>query len=134
MEYPFKIKFVIFNENDKVLKKEEKIRQSLIYNDLKEILKVVFANDINYKYLDRVEAAVSSMDENKQLRLFFDTGHEILKKYQHSLHFHQDHNNCKNNFTIEELKYISNKIKIGLEQFLHYEIDNPIIYMEIDDF
>jgi hypothetical protein len=34
---------------------------------------------------------------------------------------------------MEELKHISRKIKIGLEEFLHYEIDEPIFYIKMDE-
>ena len=64
----------------------------------------------------------------------FDTPHIEFNQYQNSLHFEQTHSAFKKYFTIEELKYISNRIKIGLEDYLHYKIDNPIIYIEVDDF
>lgn len=133
MEHSFNVKFIIFDENKPVTNKQKTLRKTIIYDKLREILQNVFKNDENYKFLDRVEASVSSIDENKQLRLRFDTPHIILNQYHHSLHFHQTHSGSKKKFTIEELKYISNMIKIGLEDYLNYKIDNPIIYIEVDD-
>jgi hypothetical protein len=40
---------------------------------------------------------------------------------------------CKEYFSIEDLKNISNRIKNELEEYLHYEIDTPILYIETDD-
>lgn len=133
MEYSFNVKFIIFDENKQVTDTQKSLRKMIIYDDLREILKKVFNNDENYKFLDRVEASVSSIDENKQLRLRFDTQHINSNQYHHSLHFSQTHSGCKKNFAIEELKYITNRIKIGLEDYLNYKIDNPIIYIEVDD-
>jgi hypothetical protein len=121
MNYPFKIKFIIVDEN-----KELTIKQNLLKH-FRQILKELFNNDQNYKFLDRVEASVSSIDENKQLRLTMDIHHNF-----HSLIFHQRHSSVKEYFKIEELKYISEKIQIGLEDFLRYKIDSPIIYIETD--
>jgi hypothetical protein len=134
MNIPFNIKFVLFDESKEVSQNEKEIRKNLIYNNFRYIIKEVFDNDANYKWLDRTEASVSSIDENKQLRLRFDTLHNENKKYQYSLHFHQIHTGSKEYFTIEELKYISDKIKIGLETFLHYEIDFPTIYIETNNY
>jgi hypothetical protein len=134
MEYSFNVKFVIFDENKQVSEIQQQLRKTLIYDELRNIIKKIFINDNTYKFLDRFEASVSSIDEYKQLRLSLDTIHENLKQYQHSLHFHQNHSCCKTYFTIEELKYISNRIKIGLEDYLNYKIDNPIIYIEVDEF
>ena len=96
-------------------------------------MKELFENDEKYKWLNRAEPAISSFDEKKQLRLSFDTPHEKCKKYQHSIHFNQYHSTVNEYFTMEELKYITDKIKLGLEEYLHYEIDNPIIYIETDE-
>lgn len=131
MNLPFNIKFVIFDENKPISKTQEKLKETIIWENLRDIIKELFNTDDNFKFLDRAEASVCSIDENKQLRLRLDTN--ILKKYQHSLHFHQKHSGSKEYFTIEELKYISNRIKNGLEEFLHYEIDEPIIYINIDE-
>lgn len=129
MNLPFNIKFIIFDENKPISKTQEKLKETMIWENLRNIIKELFNTDDNFKFLDRVEASVCSIDENKQLRLRLDTNN--LKKYQHSLHFHQA--SSKEYFTMEELKYISNGIKNGLEEFLHHEIDEPIIYINIDE-
>lgn len=133
MNCPFNVKFAIFDENKETTKKQTELRKKLIWDDMRNIIKNSFDNDDNYKWLDRVEASVSSNDEKKQLRLSIDTFHIESKKYQHSIYFNQKHSCSKEYFTIEELKYISSKIKFGLEVFLHYEIDEPIFYIEMDE-
>jgi hypothetical protein len=68
MSYPFNIKFVIFDENKDVSKKQKELRHSMIFEDtLKKILKEAFINDENYKFLERAEPNISSTDEKKQL-------------------------------------------------------------------
>ena len=97
MEYSFNVKFIIFDENNPVTERQKNLRKTIIYDKLREILQKVFNNDENYKFLYRVEASVSSIDENKQLRLRFDTPNINLNQYQHSLHFSQNHSSCKKN-------------------------------------
>ena len=92
-------------------------------------MKESFINDEHYKFLERAEPSISSIDEKKQLRLRFNTDHFEFK--QHSLHFHQLHSSSQEYFNLEELKIISEKIKNELETFLHYQIDEPIIYIDI---
>ena len=122
MNYPFNIKFEIFDENKETTKKQRELRKKLIKDDMINIIKSLFDNDDNYKWLDRVEASVSSNDKKKQLRLSIDTFHIENKNYQHSIHFNQQHSCSKEYFSIDELKYISSKIKFGLESFLHYKV------------
>ena len=133
MNYPFNIEFVIFDENKEVSVSQKETRKQLIWENLRYIIKKAFNDDIHYNFLDRVEASVSSNDKKKQLRLSIDTLHIESKKYQHSIHFNQKHSSSKEYFTMEELKHISSKIKIGLEDFLHYEIDEPIFYIKMDE-
>ena len=94
---------------------------------LKALIESSFNNDDNFQFLYRCEPAISSIDETKQLRL-----ENYVNCTSHYLHFDQSHSD--DNFTIEELIYISNKIKNGLEELLHYEIDEPIIYIGVDEF
>jgi hypothetical protein len=133
MNYPFNIEFIIFDENKEVSQKQKETRKQLIWDNLRYIIKEVFNDDDHYIFLDRVEASVSSNDEKKQLRLSIDTLHIESKKYQHSIHFNQNHCSSKEYFTMKELKYISGKIKNGLEEFLHYKIDEPIFYIKMDE-
>lgn len=132
MNLPFNVKFTIFNENKPMTKKQQQLKENLIQNELKNIIMETFSDDENFKFLDRCEASVCSIDENKQLRLQFDDMNNLNKK-QPSFHFHQQHSQCKIFLTMEELKYVSNKIKDGLEKFLCYEIDDPIIYININN-
>ena len=131
MNIPFNIKFSIFDEDKPLTKDQIKIRNKLIDmknidNDMKKILKNSIIDFNEYKFLDRVEPSISSIDEKKQLRLTPNTN-------QYSLHFNQHHSQCKEYFSIEELKNISNRIKNELQEYLHYEIDTPILYVETDD-
>ena len=127
MNYPFKIKFTIFDENKVVSEQKQISKQYIMDYGLTDIIKSSFNNDDNLKFLDRCEPSISSIDETKQLRLG-----NYVDWTSHYLHFNQSHSD--DNFTIEELIYISNKIKNGLEELLHYEIDEPIIYIRVDEF
>jgi hypothetical protein len=102
-----------------------------IDNDMKKILKNSIIDFNEYKFLDRVEPSISSIDEKKQMRMKLTF--ILNNKYPHSLHFSQQYSQCNEYFSIEELKNISNRIKNELEEYLHYEIDTPILYIEIDD-
>ena len=133
---PFNIKFTIFDEDKNLSQKQIKIRNHLIDmnnidNDMKKILKNSIIDFNEYKFLDRVEPSISSIDEKKQLRM--KLSYIVNNKYLHSLHFSQKHSQCKEYFSIEELKNISNRIENELEEYLHYEIDTPILYIETYD-
>ena len=102
MNIPFKLKFVIFDEDKEVSAKQKEIRKQLILGDgFKDIIKNAFSNDAGYKFLNRCEASISSVDEQKQLRMSIWTPHLICKKYQHSIHFNQDHSSSKLYFSID---------------------------------
>ena len=138
MNISFNIKFSIFDENKPLTQKQIKIRNKLIDmnnidndNDMKKILKKSIIDFNEYKFLDRVEPSISSIDEKKQLRMKLSS--ILNNKYPHSLHFSQQQSQCKEYLSIEELKNISNRIKNELEEYLHYEIDTPILYIETDD-
>ena len=131
----FNIKFTIFSGNKGPTKEQIKIiianltDENNFDNDLKKILKYSIADLTNYKFLDRCEPAISSIDERKQLRLTWMRPN----KYQHSLHFNQLHSQSKEYFSIEELKIVANRIKTELEEYLQLEIDTPILYIAIDE-
>jgi hypothetical protein len=140
MSLPFNIKFTIFDENKPLTQKQINIRNNLIDsnnidNDMKKILKNIINlysyQSFDFKFLDRIEPSISSIDEKKQLRM--NLTFLLNDKYTHSLHFSQKHSQSKEYFSLEELKNISNRIKNELEEYLHYEIDTPILYIEIDD-
>lgn len=128
MSIPFRVKFTIFDESKNMTVKQKNIRKKLICEDLEDILYCVFRQDDKYKVLDRAEPSISSIDENKQLRMDISAWNNWYKPY--CVPFMQEY--TEENFTIDELTYISNKIRDGLEEYLHYEIDSPIIYIEID--
>ena len=98
MNYPFKIKFTIFDENKVVSKKKQKLKQNIMDYGLKDLIKSSFNNDDNFQFLNRCEPAISSIDENKQLRL-----ENSFNCISHYLHFDQSHSD--DNFTIEEFIY-----------------------------
>jgi hypothetical protein len=128
MNLPFNIKFVIFDENNDLTRDQKGIRIKLVDNDIEKILKYAISTLNEYKFLDRVEPAISSIDEKKQLRLELEFDRQRSKP--HSLIFHQRQSvEC---LSIEELKIISNKIKNEIEEYLHYGIDT-IIFIDIDD-
>jgi len=54
-------------------------------------------------------------------------------QYEYSLYFNQRHSSCKEYLSIEELKNISTRIKNELDEYLHYDIGMPILYIELDD-
>jgi hypothetical protein len=118
---PYRIKFTIFNPSKKLTKKQKDIKYDMIMEDsLKIILQTVF---------DRAEPSICSINEKKQLRLSCGTYYLTGEEHQHYLHFNQS--SSFEYFTIEELRCISYKIKNGLEEFLHHEIDTPVLYIEL---
>ena len=129
MNMQFNIKFTIFDENQPLTKKQIQIRNNLSNEDMKQILKNAIIGLNDYKFLDRVEPSISSIDEKKQLRLTMSSSDQ----YEYSLYFNQRHSCCKEYFSIEELKNISNRIKNELDEYLHYDIGMPILYIELDD-
>jgi hypothetical protein len=130
---PFTVKFTIFDENKKLTRKQEILRETIV-NDINdriiEILQESIKDDPQFKMLDRAEPSISNIDETKQLRLRLSNLFCTENKNKYSLHFYQGHST--ENFTMKELKYIANKIKDELEIFLRYDIDT-IIYIEIDE-
>lgn len=131
---PFRVEFVIiYNYQYKSLtvKQKQMKYQMLMGNILHDIFKTIFQNDARFKYLERSEPAISSLDETKQLRLVFDTLHLESWRHQRSLHFHQS--NGSQYMSMEELTYVTYKMKKGLEEFLHYEIDEPILYVHLQE-
>ena len=133
-KYPFDLEFVIFDKNNLVAYHHTQIRRKLLRDgELKNILEDSLTKyEHNYKLLDRFEPALSTMDEKKQLRLYADTIHswDPIDMYAHSLYFHQHHSANAEYFTLEELKEIATHIQKSLEEFLGYQIDDPIIYID----
>lgn len=120
---PFGVEFKMFEEFMPISREQRELLLKLIYDDLRTMFKRIFDGDPNCKFLDRCEACVSSFDEKKQLRL-------DMKRTTFGLCFHQCHSGSKEYFTIDELRYISTKIKYGLDSYLLYDIGNPVVYAE----
>lgn len=134
MSYPFNLKFVIFNESEDVSQEQKDIKKHMIISgNLKNILENSFRNDTQYKLLEGNRLIISSVDEKKQLRMVISINHLLsIGSYKHSIDFHQGHCQYKEYFSLEELKYISQKIKNGLEEYLSYEIDESILYIDVN--
>ena len=136
MRTRFNIQFVIFDEDKNEDVYSMHMHSHIFENMLTNRLKEAFINDEHYKFLETPcpMRVLSSIDEKKQLRLRFSEDYYVhfdFKRHQHSLHFQQLHSNSQEYFNLEELKIISAKIKKELETFLHYQIDEPIIYIDI---
>lgn len=72
-----------------------------------------------FKFLDRAEAVVASIDETKQLRLEPFCWNKCAR---HFLLFSQEHSSCKSFFRMDELHDIASALHKGLEEYLLYEI------------
>jgi hypothetical protein len=129
MSYPFSVEFNIFYKNmvidQKAIDIMNKLKTGFHMKDciLKRIISYSVENlGHKYKVFDRLEPSISSIDEKKQLRLATDK-----LEYKNSIYFNQTGSEY---FTIEELKDISQKVKEELEEYLKFEIFEPIIYIE----
>ena len=128
-ELRFHIKFDMFDETKPLAMKQNKIIEKMtsskiIDNDLKKILKYAINELDNYKFLDRLEPAISSIDEKKQLRCSTNLG--AVKK--HYLIFSQRGESI---IPIEELKIIGKKIQNEIEEYLHYSVYTTL-FIDID--
>jgi len=45
MNFPFNVKFAIFDENKEITKNQTKLRKKLIWVDIRDIIKEIFNND-----------------------------------------------------------------------------------------
>lgn len=128
----FSVKFKIFHKFP--LNKKEVGKRQKLCEDFHDILKNV-AEEFpdKYKYLPRCEPSLCSLDEHKQLRMDFCSmlNQDIMESRY--IIFDQRHSCCKEYFSLEELKEICKTIKQEIENYLHYEIDEPILFVHIDD-
>lgn len=129
----FNLKFTIFDENKPLTKKQINLMNKMIEfwnidSDIKKILKKSMDELDGYKFLDRVEPSISTIDEKKQLRLKYMNSYDY--KHSYSIHFRQRYTD--EYFSIDELKTISKSIKKNLEEYLHYGISS-FLYIEIED-
>jgi len=132
MNYSFGVKFKIFNIYP-LTKKELNIREKLcekFHNIFKTI--VIDLSD-KYKYLERFEPAISSLDERKQLRMNITSLLNQDKTESCYLEFNQ-RQNAGEYFSLEELKFICQRIKQELEEnYLTYEIQEPMVFIYTDE-
>jgi hypothetical protein len=134
----FSIDFQVFNIHKPLSENDKIIKHNLINGDLHDILIEAVENIPGWKYLKRVEPAISSLDEKKQLRLdqsqiYYTKGQKHLwePRYEHSIILNQDHAKDDSLLTIDELKLIANKIQNRLESYLGYGIFKKL-FCEID--
>jgi hypothetical protein len=146
MNYPFRLKFMIIDiEKTKpknksffnlFIKNEKSQINTLIDISIHNLLKNTFEKDKYFYYIYTNESIISSKDNKNQLRIYWSSPYSPyifnFKKYLHVLHFYQILNDDNEYFSIEELKYISLKIKYAISQYLGYEIPNPIMYIDIE--
>ncbi|AYV83110.1 MAG: hypothetical protein Hyperionvirus4_75 [Hyperionvirus sp.] len=118
----FDIRFRLFSRSIIITDKHIQIKKDLYKNHLKEIFRKLNLNDI--KFLDRTEPAISTLDENKQLRLVVA---EYLQPHMFNKYNMILRNYGKDSFDIDELKYISNQIRHHLEKYLGYGIQTSLI-------
>jgi hypothetical protein len=133
MTHPFQIEFEIFDKTKSLNDKQLSIRNELVYGiAMKNIIKkvVTLIDDKQFKLLDRHEAAISSVDEQKQLRL---SNHCSRTARYHSIYFHQKHSGSKMNFTEGELLVIVKAMTHCLEGFLGYSICVPKLSIDLND-
>lgn len=133
MNYSFSVKFKIFYSYP-LTKKELNLRQKLC-EDFHSILKTIVADlSDKYKYLERCEPSISSLDEKKQLRMDFSSMFNQDNTESCYIRFDQKHSCCKEYFSLEELKVLCQRIKKELEEnYLPYEINEPILFIYTDD-
>ena len=129
MSYPFSVEFNIFYKNMVIDQKAIDIMNKLKtdFHTKDSILKKILSYSVEqlctkYKLFERAEPSISSIDEKKQLRLAIDK-----LEHMNSIYFNQTGSEY---FTIEELKDISEKVKEELEEYLRFDIFEPIIYIE----
>ena len=132
MNYSFSVKFKIFYYYP-LTKKDLNLRQKLC-EDFHSILKTIVIDfSDKYKYLERCEPSISSLDEKKQLRMDFTSMLNQDKTQSCYLEFNQ-RQSYGEYFSMEELKLICQRIKQELEEkYLSYEIEEPILFIHIDD-
>lgn len=136
MNQPFSIKFQIFYHSS-ITENDLRTRQELC-QELHTILKNIISDSPDkYKYLNRCEPAISSLDEKKQLRMCEQSYLNPIKEEAKYIEFNQSQSYGEY-FSLQEIKMFSQKIKEELDKYLldnsfFYRINDPIIYYEIDD-
>jgi hypothetical protein len=129
--YPFDIEIILFNKNDDFTPETIVVRDKLLNKDIYEVIQIAIDN-LQNKYKVKISnnkvPIILSHDEKKELTLLSLPLIE-LPKYKYSLYFVQKQLNNQY-FTISELKEITDKLKDVFEEYLGYEIDDPIIFLD----
>ena len=102
------------------------IKEQLFSNDnrFNQLLNNMIKNELpNYK-LDKNALVLCSYHGKKQLNFSKNCYFYNSLDYSHSFIFFNDN---YNNISIQELQLIANKLKIFIEKYLNYEINNPTI-------
>ncbi len=82
---------------------------------LRDTIRDAFKDETRYKFIDKGEATIASIDEHKQLRSdFFPDNYGIC------LHFRQGY--TKEYFTPDEFNYLTAKLKRVLDTYVRFEI------------
>lgn len=134
MNYCFSIKFKVFYYP--ITKEDLQIRKKLC-----EYFHVIFktiADESNntYKYLNRIEPTISSLDEKKQLRMELGSMFNNDKTELYYIEFNQKHSCCIEYFNLEELKFLSHRIMKELDENFFHQHDytqDPIIYIHANE-
>jgi len=132
MNYSFSVKFKIFYHYP-LTTKELKLRE-ILCEDFHTILKTIVEDfSDKYKYLERCEPSISSLDEKKQLRMDFCSMLNQDETQSCYLIFDQKQSHGEY-FSLEELKVICQRIKQQLEEnYLPYDIQEPMLFIHTDD-
>jgi hypothetical protein len=129
--YPFDIEIILFNKNDDFTPETIVVRDKLLNKDIYEVIQIAIDN-LQNKYKVKISnnkvPIILSHDEKKELTLL-SLPLIDLPKYKYSLYFVQKQLNNQY-FTISELKEITDKLKDVFEEYLGYEIDDPIIFLD----
>jgi hypothetical protein len=133
MNYNFSVRFQLFN-NSKLSTHQKTMRKHICDNFHNIIITVVndFINN-KYKYLNRYEPVICSLDEKKQLRMCMSSMFDQDKTNSHYIVFTQSQNGGEY-FSLEELREICEKIqKILEDNYLPYETGSPELFIAINN-
>lgn len=128
--YPFDIEITLFDKNYGLTDQMLSIRDKLTKKDIYKLLECSIS-EFNGKYkvvLSKNNLPIISTIDNKK-QLILSTQNIELPIYKYSLYFIQKNSNIEY-FSISELKEIIASIKIYLEKYLDYIIDDPIIFLD----
>jgi len=113
------------------LSKKQLLKRETLCEDLHNIINnVCLTMNGRYKYLERCEPSLCSLDEQKQFRLNCDFyfGNKKTSPY---IEFNQNECWNKQYFTLQELREICKHIQSELEEYLCYKIDEPELFISI---